>query len=102
MPLHCCYNSVQDGLKAGGYIDAGAPSSLPPKQNILTPLMSAVNGKHEMLSLKKEMREKKQDFQMTESANPGLKKKAIAIYNAGKEMKWKVFSMKPCCYCKAT
>ncbi|PNX88379.1 hypothetical protein L195_g044482, partial [Trifolium pratense] len=34
-------NSVQDGLKAGGYIDAGAPSSLPPKHKILTPLMYA-------------------------------------------------------------
>jgi hypothetical protein len=33
-----------------------------------------------MLSLKKEMRAKKQDFQMTESANLRLMKKAIAIY----------------------
>ncbi|WJX37771.1 hypothetical protein P8452_25503 [Trifolium repens] len=41
-------NSVQDGWKAGGNIDAGAPSSLPSKPNILTPLMSAENCKQEL------------------------------------------------------
>jgi hypothetical protein len=44
-------NSVQDGWKASGNIDAGtgAPSSLPPpKLNILTPLMSAENCKQDL------------------------------------------------------
>ncbi|XP_045822483.1 uncharacterized protein LOC123915413 [Trifolium pratense] len=41
-------SSVQDGLKAGDNIDAGAPSSVPPKQNILTPLMTSENCKHEL------------------------------------------------------
>ncbi|WJX37746.1 hypothetical protein P8452_25511 [Trifolium repens] len=40
-------NSVQDGLEARGNIDAGAPSSSPPKQNtFLTPLISFENCKH--------------------------------------------------------
>jgi hypothetical protein len=41
-------NSVQDGWKAGGNIDAGAPSSLPSKPNILAPLMSVENFKQEL------------------------------------------------------
>jgi hypothetical protein len=40
-------NSVQNGLKAGENIDAGASSGLPPKQNtLLTPLISIEYCKH--------------------------------------------------------
>ncbi|CAJ2639709.1 unnamed protein product [Trifolium pratense] len=75
-------SSVQDGLKAGENVDAGAPSSLPPKQNILTPSMFSENCKHELEDVEfKEVNESKEaDCQMTEAANPGLKKKAILIY----------------------
>ncbi|WJX31766.1 hypothetical protein P8452_20162 [Trifolium repens] len=68
-------NSVQDGLKAGENIDAGASSSLPPKQNtLLTPLISFENCKYVL-----------EDGNRTKDGK-----------NEGKVMKWKVFNMKPC------
>jgi len=39
-------NSVQHGLKTGRNIDADGPSTLPPKNNSLTPSISAEECKH--------------------------------------------------------
>ncbi|PNX81359.1 hypothetical protein L195_g037377, partial [Trifolium pratense] len=101
-------SSVQDGLKAGDNIDAGAPSSVPPKQNILTPLMTSENCKHELedVEFKEGNESKEARLSNDRSCESGTQEEsysdlceAIAAEleerNEVKVMKWGVVAVKP-------